>query len=147
VNASATIPTTIEIRRSRLLGLIGGVAAVAAAVTWAVSAYAVDSGAKTTYSGVAPTSAATVTSSPIPSTGYLDAVTSPEKTSVQAITSLTPQQLAAAFGTDFETAAVLARLTPSERSYVKSIMAMTPAQLRAAFGTSFAPNEEAQHVG
>src|SRR5262249_40926809 len=75
---------------------------------------------------------------------------------VQGIESLSPTQLAAAFGTghgtatpdqltpiqrleasgtDMRAAATLATLTPQERLHVESIMTMTPAQLRAAFGT------------
>ena len=145
MNISTTAPTTIEIKRSRLLGLIGGVAAVAAAVTWAVSSYAVDDGVKATQPSSAQTSAAVV-SSPIPVTGYLEAVTGREGKWVRAITSMTPRQLVAAYGTDVEAATVLARLSPQERGYVESIMALTPGQLRAAFGTGLAPSEEARRV-
>ena len=55
---------------------------------------------------------------------------------MRGITSMTPAQLVAAFGTDTEAAAVLAILTPKERQYVKSILALTPEQLVATFGTS-----------
>jgi hypothetical protein len=41
---SASIPATIQIRRSRLLGLLAAVAVVAAAITWAVQAFTVNSG-------------------------------------------------------------------------------------------------------
>ena len=44
MNVSATIPATVQIRRSRFLGLIAGVAAVAAATTWAVLTFGVNSG-------------------------------------------------------------------------------------------------------
>jgi hypothetical protein len=154
-----------------LLGLIGTVAAVAAAVSWAVSSYAVDSGAKVSHPSVAPTRAevlsspipatgylaavkglsqpAAVGSLPIPPTGYLEAVkglSTREAQHVQAISSMTPVQLLEAFGTNTHAGVALALLTPKERLDVESIMALTPAQLRAAFGTNFAPTEEAQHV-
>jgi hypothetical protein len=44
MSVSTTIPATVEIRRSRLLALVGGVAVVAAAITGALTAYAVDTG-------------------------------------------------------------------------------------------------------
>jgi hypothetical protein len=39
MNVSATIPQTVQIGRGRLLGLLAGVAVVAAAVTWALVAF------------------------------------------------------------------------------------------------------------
>ena len=41
---SHSIPPTVQIRREHLLGLIGIVAALAACVTWVVSAFAFDTG-------------------------------------------------------------------------------------------------------
>ena len=41
---SHSIPPTVQIRRGRLLGLIGVAAALAACVTWVVTAFAFDSG-------------------------------------------------------------------------------------------------------
>ena len=129
MHVSTTIPASFEIRRGRLVGLLVGVAAVAAALTWAVSS-AVDTGG-TPARASAPSS--TVTSLAIPPTGYLDAVRS---SWVRSVTSMTPVQLIEAFGTDARTAAALASLTPKERISVESIITSTPAQLRAAFGTS-----------
>jgi hypothetical protein len=45
VNASTTVPTTVQIRRGRLIGLIVAAAALAAAITWLVVAFAFESGA------------------------------------------------------------------------------------------------------
>jgi hypothetical protein len=53
-----------------------------------------------------------------------------------AVEQLTPIQRLEAYGTDMRAAATLAGLTRPERLYAESIMAMTPAELRAAFGTS-----------
>jgi hypothetical protein len=155
MNVSTTIPATVQIRRSRLLGLIGLVAAVAAAVTWAVLAFGVDSG-----SGQAQTNALAkpaVVSSPIPMTGYLDGITSrpsvveqPAVVSssvlsslspnarryVESITSMSPAQLRATFGTDGVDAIDALGLSPKAEQYVRAITSMTPAQLKATFGTS-----------
>jgi hypothetical protein len=46
MSVSTPVPATIEIRRSRLLGLVVAVAAVAAAITWAVLALTVDTEAQ-----------------------------------------------------------------------------------------------------
>ena len=43
--STATLPTTIQLRPSRLVGLLAAVVALAAAVTWAVTVWAIDSGA------------------------------------------------------------------------------------------------------
>jgi len=45
VASTATLPTTIQLRPSRLVGLLAAVVALAAAVTWAVTVWAIDSGA------------------------------------------------------------------------------------------------------
>ena len=44
MSVSASIPATVQIRRTHLLGLIGVAAALAACVTWAVTAFAFDTG-------------------------------------------------------------------------------------------------------
>jgi hypothetical protein len=55
---------------------------------------------------------------------------------VEAITALTPPQIAGAFGTDWAKSwGVLQSLSPANRRYVEGIMALTPAQIAAAFGT------------
>jgi len=62
VNVSTTIPTTVQIRRGHLIGLIVAAAALAAAITWLVVSFAFDSGAtqaqQTTSPGGAVTPAA-----------------------------------------------------------------------------------------
>ena len=45
MNVSTTIPTTVQIRRGQLIGLLVAAAALAAAITWLLVAFAFDSGA------------------------------------------------------------------------------------------------------
>ncbi len=60
MSVSASIPATVQIRRGYLLGLIGVAAALAACVTWVVTAVAFDTGTSGSVSssdqrlGVAP---------------------------------------------------------------------------------------------
>jgi uncharacterized protein DUF4242 len=46
MSVSASVPATIHMRRSRLVGLLAAVAAVAAAITWAVQTFAVNTGSE-----------------------------------------------------------------------------------------------------
>ena len=152
MNVSTTIPTTVQIRRSRLLGLVGGVAAVAAFVTWAVTAFAVDNGTTSAQKSVPAQPAvvslaipasgyldalrsASLGSAAIPASGYLDALRSSSTGYLNAIISMTPAQLRAAFGTGGVDAIDALGLSPKSEQYVRTIVSMTPAQLRAAFGT------------
>jgi hypothetical protein len=68
VNVSTTIPTTVQIRRGHLLGLIAAAVALAAAITWLLVAIAFDSGAPPTHQRVSGPGAVTPTA--IPSTAY-----------------------------------------------------------------------------
>lgn len=52
MNASTTYPTTVQIRRVHLLGLILATAAVAAVITWLLVAVAFDSNAALSRHGV-----------------------------------------------------------------------------------------------
>src|SRR5262249_53108209 len=49
-----SIPATVEVKRGRLPGVVVRIAALTAAVTWALSAYAFDSGGSTTTATTAP---------------------------------------------------------------------------------------------
>jgi hypothetical protein len=57
VNGSATIPTTVQIRREHLIGLIVAAAALAVVVTWLLVAVAFDSGGTPTQQDVSQPSA------------------------------------------------------------------------------------------
>ncbi len=132
MSASTPIPATVHIRRSRLLGLIGLVAALAAATTWVVLAFAFDNGT----SGAAP-SLQTNWASSLPSAAQ-------DARRVPSIMSLTPAQLAAgALGTGYQLPSakngptlesVLSSMSPQTRRYTEAIMALTFAQLAAGAG-------------
>ena len=128
-----SIPATVEIKRGRLFGLVVGIAALTAAVTWVLSAYAFDSGGSTTtpapavqgymsYLGPHPTTATDTNRNP-------------------SIMSLTAADLAAnALGTGYAlpsaqkgptVESVLASMSPQTREYTKRIMSLTFAQLAA----------------
>jgi hypothetical protein len=88
MNVSASIPATVQIRRSRLLGLAVAIAVAAAAVTWAVLAFATDTGS---------TAAVVETASPTLSAekqGYLDMLPIPPAplTGFSVVSSLTPAE-------------------------------------------------------
>ena len=68
MNVSTTIPTTVQIRRGHLIGLIVAAAALAAAITWLLVAVAFDSGATRTQQDVSQPSAVTPAATKL--TGY-----------------------------------------------------------------------------
>jgi hypothetical protein len=138
---SPSIPATVEIKRGRLFGLVVGIAALAAAVTWAISAYAFQSGGSTTtaaptvqgymsYLGPHPT-----TGTPTVQRSGVDTTRSP------SIMSLTPADLAGnALGTGYalpsaqerpSVESILASMSPQTREYTTRIMNLTFAQLAA----------------
>lgn len=121
-----TIPARVQVRRSHLLGLVAAVAVVAAAITWAMVSFTVDTGNRGAQAS-APTSAAVLAS-----------LAPKERQYVQAIASMTPAQLRAAFGTGVDAIGALGLSTRDEQ-YVRGIASLTPAQLKAAFGTGTVP--------
>jgi hypothetical protein len=149
MSVSASIPATVQIRRGHLLGLIGVVAALAACVTWAVTAFAFDTGtsgavsssqATSTRVGAAQHDQATFTMTRKQIEGLS---TMAQQTGRQAdpLMSLTPAQLAGlGLGTGYQlpnaqssptAAAVLASMSPKTRRYTESIMNLTFEQLAA----------------
>jgi len=128
MNVSTTIPATIEIKRSRLMWLVVGVAALAAALTWAVVAIAYGGG-----SGSAPVAR------PFASGPAGSAVADGAR--VPSIMELTPARLAAgALGTGYAlpgvhegptVAAVIASMSPSTRRYTQTVTTLTFRQLAA----------------
>ena len=151
MSVSPSIPATVEIKRGRLFGLVVGIAALTAAVTWVISAYAFDSGGSTTtaapavqgymsYLGPHP---ATVTDTPAVQgyMSYLGQRTGADTTRTPSIMSLTPAGLAAnALGTGYalpsaqtgpSVESVLASMSPQTREYTKRIMNLTFALLGA----------------
>ena len=145
MSISTTIPKTARRWRPRPLAAITAIAAVLALAAWAITTYAVDSGTRSIRSD-APSQSA-----------VLRSLTTAGREYVVGITSMTPVEASAAFGTSPASvagrdngarpvrstaptlAAVLRSLTPRERRYVLGIASLTPLQLWAAFGTTPTP--------
>ena len=109
MNTTTTVPTTIQLSRGRLTGLMLTAAGLAAVITWALLVFAVNRGSDTPERNVA-------------TSAYVDAVI-----------ASTPEQLAAAFGNPPVDA--LSYLDPIHRTYVQGILRSTPEELAAAFGS------------
>jgi hypothetical protein len=149
----SSIPATVEIKRGRLIGLVVGIAAVTAAVTWVLSAYAFQTGGASTTAATAPAVQGYMSYlGPRPATAidtpavqgymsYLGQRTGVDTTRAPSIIALTPAGLAAnALGTGYalpsgqkgpSVASVLASMSPQTREYTKRIMNLTFAQLAA----------------
>jgi hypothetical protein len=135
MNVSTTIPQTVQIPRGRLFGLLAGVAALAAAVTWAVLMLVGDTG-----SSQAGSSATAYTPSlPIPAVAVTRATATQPRT-VRSIMDLTPGDLAGGAlggyalpslqgGETLEE--VLASMSPQTRRYTEAVMNLTFEQLAA----------------
>ena len=133
MSVSPSIPATVEIKRGRLFGLVVGIAALTAAVTWVISAYAFDSGGSTTTAATAPAVQGYMS--------YLGQRAGVDTTRTPSIMSVTPAGLAAnALGTGYalpsakkgpSVESVLASMSPQTREYTKRIMNLTFAQLAA----------------
>jgi hypothetical protein len=145
MTVSSSIPATVQMRRSRLVGLLAIVAIVATAITWAAFA-ATESGSGTVGNPAAasdiPNPAAqygrglSQVGSFFRTTASRDLQLTPsEKRYVQGIASLSRVEQAAAFGGHGGVIDALG-LSPREAAYVKAIVSLTPAQIAAGFGTS-----------
>jgi hypothetical protein len=120
MSVSTPIPRTVELRRSRLIGLVAVVAVLAAGITWALLTFVVDSGSGSAQESATP---AAVRSQLSPS----------EQRYVKGISALTRVQQAAAFGGPGGVLDALG-LDPQDKRYVKGIASLTPAEQAAAFG-------------
>jgi hypothetical protein len=152
MSVSAYIPPTIEMRRSRLLGLLAAVAAVAAAITWSVLAFAADTGTETATrsKSIPPAGQAAAVKQFALGIGKLaqaqqnaavvDALglRPPTTRSVRSVMDLTPGDLAGGglWGYALPSrhsgptlAEVLASMSPESRSYVTTLMRLTFRQL------------------
>ena len=146
MSTSITAPTSVQIGRSRLVALVVAVAALAAVVTWAVTAFAFDGN----NPSAAQSSQAAVVYNPLPPASlHFRIVAGPgsatpaaqDARKVASIMSLTPAGLAGgALGTGYvlptaqtgpTTASILASMSPQTRQYTQAIMNMTFAQLAA----------------
>ena len=130
-----SIPATVEIKRGRFFGLVAGIAALAAVVTWAVTALAFDGGS--TGSGKAQAQRSptrfpccrTRRSTPAPPRACRRSCRSRRPASRPARSgSATPSRLPSSGPT---MQAVLASMSPQTRKYTQAIMNLTFAQLAA----------------
>jgi hypothetical protein len=114
MTVSPSVPTTIEMRRSRLVGLISAVALVTAVITWVVLTFAVDLGTESGRSSVEPTTPTV-------------SISQSQQRFLKGIGSMAQAQ---------QDAAVLYALglSPKERQYVLGITSLTRTQQAAAFG-------------
>jgi hypothetical protein len=147
MSVSPSIPATVEIKRGRFIGLVAAIAVLAAAVTWALSSFAFDSGSSTTASSDVQASAI---GNPLPPASlHFRVVGGPgsatsaaqDARNVPSIMSLTPARLAGgALGTGYAlptaqsgptNASILASMSPQTRQYTRAIMNLTFAQLAA----------------
>lgn len=139
MSVSASIPTTVRIRRSRLIGLVALVAVLAAGVTAGVLGLAFDDG---TSAPVAQHRSASSTVTLTRAHGdSLASMFAQPSSDVEPIMSLTPARLAAgALGLGYAlptkqsgptVASVLASMSPETRRYTQAVMNLTFAQLAA----------------
>jgi hypothetical protein len=135
MNFSLTLPSTVQIKRTRLVGLLAAVAVLASALTWA----AVSATSRTAAKGTQlhfPTSAEVLAS-----------LTPAERRYVEGVIATPADRLAAVFGNRPVVATtepprvhlptrveVMAPLDPATRRYVEGLLVASPAQLAAAFG-------------
>jgi hypothetical protein len=150
MNVSTAIPQTVQIRRGRLLGLIAGVAALTAAITWAVLALAGETGgvARTSAAAqplalpippMAVTAPAQSVNLPIPPMAVTRASAAPDTRVVRSIMDLTPGDLAGGglWGYDLgneqsgPTADAFASMSPRTQRYTEAVMGLTFEQLAA----------------
>lgn len=151
MNVSTTIPPIVQIPRGRLLGLVAGIAALAAAITWAVLALAGETGdvarpSATAQSWSLPIPAMAVTapaqswSLPIPSMAVTRASATQNTRVVRSLMDLTPGDLAGgglggyalpSHRSGQTLAEVFASMSPQTRRYTEAVMGMTFEQLAA----------------
>jgi hypothetical protein len=142
MSVSVSIPQTVQIRRNRFVGVIAGVAALAAAATWAVLALGLDTGGQAQRAASAQP---TVISLPIPSVPIdLSKVPTAEHgRRIHSVMDLTPGDVAGGgvwgYGLPTvdsgpTTAEVLAAMSPQTRRYTERLMGLTFSELAAGAG-------------
>ena len=152
MTVSPSIPHTVEMRRSRLVGVVTAVALVAALITWALLTFAVDTGTETATrsKSVPPAKQAAAVKQFANGIGkiaqaqqnaaVLDALAHrpPSTRSVRSVMDLTPGDLAGGglWGYALPNrqsgptlAEVLASMSPESRRYVTTLMTLTFRQL------------------
>ena len=125
MSVSASIPATIQIRRSHLLGLIGVVATLAACVTAVVITIAFDTGT----SGTVPSSTS-VSASP--------ATFSMTRKQIEGLSTMSSQPVAVTFTMTRKQIEGLSTMAQQTGRNTGSVMSMTPAQLAGlGLGTGY----------
>jgi uncharacterized protein DUF4242 len=151
MTVSASTPTTIQIRRSRLIGLLAFVATVAAAITWAVQAFAPNEGPSAlpqntpTADAVAVEQFANGTANIARAQQDAAALYANPIRSIRSIMDLTPGDLAGGGVWGYVVPSrqtdtleeVLASMSPESRRYVTTIMGLTFREL--AHGAAGSP--------
>ncbi len=152
MSATASLQAPLHLRRGHFIGLSAAVAAVAlvaVAATWALRVSSDTSSAplkahptlQQVVSTITPTGTNSVsTKAPSPTLQEIVSTINPNQDYVAGIMSMTPGQLAAAFGRTPGDAhrtlqEIVSTITPSGQGYVDGILAMTPEELVATFGT------------
>jgi hypothetical protein len=148
MHVSTSVPVNVRSRRVGRFWVIVAAAAVIALGAWALVSFVADGVSRST-APAKPLPTITLPTASMESLGgmagaggtpsrlsVLGSLSPQNRRYVEAISRLTPAQIAAAFGTAAEPAdSALASLTPSDRHYVEAIAALTPQQIAAAFGT------------
>jgi hypothetical protein len=136
MTVSSSIPATVQIRRSSLLGGAVLVAAAAAAVTWVLLTFAWGTSSSTAGTAGGQSSVQQIESygRGLTNAGAFFRTPAQEARYVQGIVSMSRVEQAAAFGGHNGVIEALG-LDPQDARYVEEIMALTPAQLSAGFGT------------
>jgi hypothetical protein len=132
MSVSASIPATVQIRRGHLLGLIGLAAALAACVTWAVTAVAFDDGT----SGAVSRSASPSASQGVPATFTLT------RKQIEGLSTMAPRT--ATFTMTRKQIEGLSTMAQQTGRRADPLLSMTPAQLAGVgLGTGYQlPNEQ-----
>jgi hypothetical protein len=148
MSVATTAPSTVQIRRGRLLWLIVGVAAVAAAITWAVTTVATGSGGDKSQQTASATSAVRTSGAAVSHGGGGGFSAAPSTDAARPVhgpnvwlMKLTPARLAAgALGTGYQLPvkqtgptleSVLASMSPQTRRWTKAVTGLTFEQLAA----------------
>jgi hypothetical protein len=135
MNASTTVPVRIRMRRRWPFVAIAALLAAGTTVALLAITNGSDTSTTVTHNGVAASSAEGTS---------LTRSAADERQYVRAISSMTPAELSAAFGSgDF----AVTKPTPGEQRYIRAISSLTPAQISAAFGSGavapkLSPREE-----
>ena len=127
---SHSIPPTVQIRREHLLGLIGIVAALAACVTWVVTALAFDTGTSRTVSS------SQATSPRVGAAQQGSATFTMSRQQIEGLSTMAPQT--ATFTMTRKQIEGLSTMAPQTGRNADPLRSMTPAQLAGVgLGTGY----------